>query len=313
MPDIANIKRTLRGPMIPVITNLNDDLTIDHAAIHENVRFVIDRGVVRGQGVLLAAGAGGDFPMLTLDERKEVAHTIVNAANGQVPVIVGAQDTNPAVSIEMAQWAEEIGADAVQMSVGYYYASSDEDCLRYFQAVHAATTRIGLMIYNTHWEGYNLSLDQVARLAELPRCVSLKWSTPDGGYSYVRGVHRFANRFAVVDNQGLAVMNHLLGGTGFITHLATIWPEHQVEMWQRLEAGDYVAAQRMQTEAKWPWSDFRSKMWDRTAAESPVVKAALELCGRPGGPNRLPTRSLNAEERAELRDLLKRIGVPHLK
>ena len=39
--------------------------------------------------------------MLTLDERKEVAHTIVNAANGQVPVIVGAQDTNPAVSIEM--------------------------------------------------------------------------------------------------------------------------------------------------------------------------------------------------------------------
>src|SRR2546422_3518 len=131
-----------------------------------------------------------------------------------------------------ASWAEEIGADAVQMSAGYYYASSDEDCLRFFRAVHDATSRIGIMIYNTHWEGYNLSLEQVARLAELPRCVSLKWSTPDGGYSYVRGVHRFADRFAVVDNQGLAVMNHMLGGTGFITHLATVWPEHQVEMWK---------------------------------------------------------------------------------
>ena len=125
MPDIAEVKQTLRGPMIPVITNLNHDLSIDHAAIRENVRFVIDRGITRGQGVLLAVGAGGDFPMLTLDERKEVAHTIVAAANGQVPVIVGAQDTNPAVSIEMAQWAEEIGADAVQMSAGYYYWSAN--------------------------------------------------------------------------------------------------------------------------------------------------------------------------------------------
>lgn len=159
MPDIAEVKQTLRGPMIPVITNLNEDLSIDHAAIRENVRFVIDRGIVRGQGVLLAVGAGGDFPMLSVEERKEVAHTIVTAANGQVPVIVGAQDTNPSVSIELAQWSEEIGADAVQMSAGYYYASSDEDCLRFFQAVHDATSRIGIMIYNTHWEGYNLSLD----------------------------------------------------------------------------------------------------------------------------------------------------------
>ena len=313
MPDIAQVKRALRGPMLPVITNLNRDLSIDHAAIRENVRFVIDRGVTRGQGVLLAVGAGGDFPMLTLDERKAAGRTIVEAAQGQVPVIVGAQDTNPAVSIEMAKWSEQIGADAVQVSAGYYYASSDEDCLRYFQAVHDATSTIGLMIYNIHWEGYNLSLAQVARLAELPRCVALKWSTPDGSDSYVRGVHRFADRFAVVDNQGLAVMNHLLGGTGFITHLATIWPEHQVEQWRLLEAGDYVAAQKMQTEAKWPWSEFRQKMWRRTAAESPVVKAALELCGRPGGPNRLPNRSLNAEERTELRELLKRIGVPTLK
>ena len=136
MPDIAAIKRTLRGPMIPVITNLNNDLSIDHAAIRENVRFVVDRGIVRGQGVLLAVGAGGDFPMLTLDERKAAARTIVEAAQGQVPVIVGAQDTNPNVSIEMAKWAEEIGADAVQMSAGYYYASSDEDCLRQAKGVH---------------------------------------------------------------------------------------------------------------------------------------------------------------------------------
>ena len=155
-----------------------------------------------------------------------------------------------------------------------------------------------------------MSLQQVSRLAVLPRCTSLKWSTPSGGGEYLRGVHQFSDRLAVVDNQGLQVMTHLLGGTGYITHLATIWPEHDTEVWRLMEAADYRQAQQKLTAANWPWSDFRSKMWQRTGAESPVVKAGLELCGRPGGPSRLPNRSLNNAEQAELRELFRRIGVP---
>jgi len=309
---IDDAKQTLRGPMIPVVTNFNADLSVDHAAIRDNVQYVVERGVVKGKGVLLAVGAGGDFPMLSLEERKQVASTIFEAADGRTPVLVGAQDTNSAVTIEMARWAEEIGAYGVQFGPGYYYESSDEDCLRLFQAVHDATSRIAIMIYNTYWEGYNMSLAQVGRLAELERCVSLKWASPDSG-SYVRGIDRFADRLAVVDNQGLQVMNRMLGGTGYITHLCTIWPEHDLSVWELLEAGDFAAAQKKITAANWPWGDFRGKMWKRTGAESPVIKAALELCGRPGGPSRLPTRSLVDDEREELRKLLKRIGVPEIK
>lgn len=308
--DIAEAKRTLRGPMIPVITNFRDDLSIDHDAIRQNVRYVIDRGIRRGSGVLLAVGAGGDFPMLALDERKAVGKTILAAAADDTPVVIGAQDTNPQVMIDMARWAEDNGACAIQFGPGYYYASSDDDCQRLFEAVHDATRSIAVMIYNTFWEGYDMPFSQLARLAELPRCVALKWSTDRGPGEYMRGVTRFAERFAVVDNQGLHVMNHLLGGTGFITHLATIWPEHDLAVWRLLEAGQYREAQAKITAANWPWSDFRAKMWRQTGAESPVVAAALELCGRPGGASRLPTRRLNDAERRELGDLLARIGAP---
>ncbi len=310
---IDEAKQMFRGPMIAVITHLNEDLSIDHAAIRENINYVIEHGLQRGQGALLGVGAGGDFPILSLDERKAAAQTIVEAAAERVPVLIGAQDTNIETVVEMARWAEEIGAEGIQVSAGYYYASSDEDCLRMFQAAHDATREIGIMIYNTPWEGYNMSLDQLARLAELPRCVALKWSTSKGSGEYLRGLDRFSDRFAIVDNQGLFVMTHLMGGTGYITHLATIWPEHDLEVWRLLEAGDYQAAQQRITAANWPWYDFRVKMWNRTGCESPVIKTALELCGRPGGPTRLPARSLNDEERAELRELLVRIGVPDVK
>ena len=308
--DINDVRHALRGPMIPVITNLNDDLSVDHGAIRDNVDYVIDRGVTTGQGVLLAVGAGGDFPMLSIDERKSVSRTIVDAAAGRTPVLVGTQDTNPRVMIELAGYAEQIGAYGIQMSPTFYYRSTDEDCRRVVNAVHEATSRIAIMIYNTPWEGYNLSLDQIARLAELPRCVALKWSTSAGSAEYLRGLHRFSPKLAIVDNAGLHVMNRMLGGTGYITHLATVWPEHDLAVWKLLDSGEYEAAQHRLATANWPWGDFRAKMWDRTGAESPVVKAALELCGRPGGPSRMPTRCLNTDEREELRQILQRIGTP---
>lgn len=308
--DPSAAKKILCGPMIPVITNLKPDLSIDHAAIRENVRYVVERGIRAGQGVLLAAGAGGDFPSLTLDERKAVIATIVAAADGAVPVVAGAQDTNPAVSIELARYAEEVGAVAIQLAPTYYYEPSDDDVLRLFQAVHGATTRIGIMVYNTFWLGFNMSLDLIGRLAELERVVSLKWSAPDGAGTYLRGLTRFAERLAVVDNQGLEIMNHLLGGTGFITHLATIWPEHDLGLFQQMEQGNYVGALAGFRDANFPWAEFRGKIWARSGGESNVVKAALELVGRAGGPNRPPTRGLTDEERAELRELLHRIGVP---
>ncbi len=297
--------------MIPELSCFDSNLAVDHGATRANVQTTIERGVVNGRGVLLAVGAGGDFPMLSLDERKDISRTIVEAADGRAPVLIGAQGTHPDEIIAMARCAEELGAYGVQFGPGYYYESSDEDCLRLFTAVHEATERIAIMIYNTYWEGYDMSLDQLDRLLELPRCVSIKWASPHSG-TYLRGIDRFGDRAAMVDNQGLQVMNHMLGGTGFITHLATIWPEYDLGTWDLLEAGDYVAAQSRISAANWPWQSFRGKMWKRTGAESPVVKAALELCGRPGGPSRLPTRELTDQEKAELREILEQIGVPDL-
>ena len=59
---VAGAKRDLCGPMIPVITNLQPDLTVDHAAIYDNVQADVERGIATGQGVFLAGGAGVTFP-----------------------------------------------------------------------------------------------------------------------------------------------------------------------------------------------------------------------------------------------------------
>ncbi len=298
--------------MVPVLTHYHADLSINLDATRASADHLLTAGFKTGAGALLAAGAGGDFPMLSLEERQSVAKAILDVAGETIPVVVGAQDSDPRRIIAMAQFAEDAGAAAIQMAPTYYYRATADDCRRLFEQVHQATSSIGFMIYNTHWEGYDMPLSVVEELAKFPRSVSLKWSSGEGTATYLRGVAKFADEMAVIDNHGLTVMNHMLGGTGYITHLASIWPEHELAVWKLLEQGEYKAAQTKITQANWPWYDFRVKMAGRTGAESPVVAAAMDLCGRYGGPSRPPARALNEDERSELRSVLQTIGVPGL-
>ena len=68
-----------RGPMVSVATPFTPDFELDLEALRDNIRFMVDRGVRQGQGVLLVAAAGGEFPMLSMEERKEITRVSVEA------------------------------------------------------------------------------------------------------------------------------------------------------------------------------------------------------------------------------------------
>jgi 4-hydroxy-tetrahydrodipicolinate synthase len=302
--------------MIPVITSFKDDLSLDLDTIQDNVRHLIKRGIVSGKGAMLAVGAGGDFPMLTTEERKQVAQAIVEAARpegghgaSQVAVLVGVQHTDPRVCLELAEHAQKIGAYGIQVSPPYYYEPSDADVIAFYQMLNDAIS-FPIMVYNTPWlVGYNLSFEMLDALADMEWVLSLKWSSRNLR-QYTRAFERYAGRLAIVDNGGLTVQAHMTGATGFITHLASIWPEHEIALWDQMDAGDYAGAQAEVQRANWRWGDFRGKMARLTGGEANVIKAAYDLVGRRGGPVRPPTRDMSPEHRAELKALLKEIGVP---
>lgn len=297
-----------RGAFLPVLTIFKDNLQLDEKATADNVRALVKRGAKTGNTVFLAVGAGGEFPVLTVDERKAAAKAIVDAAGGKAPVIVGCQDNSTAVSVELAQYATEIGAEGIQMSPTNYYHPSDEDVYRHIKAVNDAAD-IGIMVYNTWWHGYEIPLDLMERLVRLRNVLSIKWSSASP-YFYKAGYSRFAHRVAMVDNSGMAVSAHMRGATGFITHLANFWPESDWRLWELCEEGRHAEAHKHTVSVNEPWYGFRVKMGEVTGGEANVVKAALDLCGMKGGPVRPPTQDMKASHRKELKALLTKIGTP---
>jgi 4-hydroxy-tetrahydrodipicolinate synthase len=311
--EISEVKKNIRGPLAPVLTIYKEEdlsLSLDLDAIQENVDQQIRRGMSKGNGVLLAAGAGGDFPLLSVEERKAVIKAVAETAQGRATVLGTAQSTLTREAIELAQWSQEVGCYGIQLSPTWYYPPNDQQVYEHFKAV-AESTDICIMVYHTPWLGSTISINLFKQMwEEFGNVRAIKWnatSQPD----YIEGYVELSEQYAMINNGPALLHGSLLGASGFVTHLANVWPEHQVALWEKIESGDYQSVTQEYLKVQWPWRCLRAWAYESIArGESLVIKPAAEMTGFHGGPSRPPFVTFNDEQRAHVRSVLEKIGAP---
>ncbi|MBM3933433.1 MAG: dihydrodipicolinate synthase family protein [SAR202 cluster bacterium] len=309
--DKKNLRGLLRGPMVAVPTPFKEDFSLDLATAKENIKFMINGGVVTGDGALLVGAAGGEFPTMSVEERKAVMTASVEAAAGKVPVLSTIQHTDYRAIIEMAQHASKAGVTAVQLGPTYYYESTDHDVYNLFKLV-TDNSDVPLMIYHTWWSGFTMSQDLLDKLIALPTTGAVKWSHRGMG-EYRDGILAMKDRIAVIDNAGYQVLAHMYGSRAFVTHLSAFWPQYPLKLWRQMEAKDYDGLNATLAMFKWKWSKWVGKVVEYTGGEGPFIKAAMEEVGLKAGPPRPPSARPTPELIAELRALLKEAGAPTAK
>ncbi len=115
--DFQKLRDNLCGCYVTVPTMFHDDgLELNIEATAQHVQFLLDGGIKAGTGVLLAGGAAGDFSTMSIAERIQVGEAVVKAADGRIPVAMGAQTTSTRELIELARAAADLGADYIQVS-----------------------------------------------------------------------------------------------------------------------------------------------------------------------------------------------------
>ena len=300
----------LCGCYVTVPTMFRDgDLELDLPAMQKHVNFLIGGGLKTGNGVILAGGAAGDFSTMSFDERVAVAETVVEATQGRVPVIMGAQTTNTRELVALAKAAERVGADYIQVSPPHYFASTEGDFHEYVVAA-AQAADVGIIVYDTHWTSSNVSLDMVERLAELENVVGLKWSTGAGFMAFERAVTRFAERFSVIDNQLSYVTSHMIGARGIELHPTNYWPQWGVRQWELLESGQYVEAEKELIRVVMPFYEVWEEVDKYTTGDGHLDKLCLEMIGLGSSRARPPTRDIRDGFREQVRAMMIQCGVP---
>ncbi|MQF96642.1 MAG: dihydrodipicolinate synthase family protein, partial [SAR202 cluster bacterium] len=205
------IEKKIVGAMVAVATPFNEDYSIDYSSFENNIKFMTSRGLTEGNSTLLIGGAGGEHPVLNVEERVKLMEVAVQAAANKVPVLTSIQHTDWREIIKMAKSAEDIGIFGCQLGPTYYYMPTKHDVLDLFTRV-ADSSNVNLMIYHTWWDGFVMDFELLDQLIEIPNVNSIKWS--HGSIDKFReGLTRYSKKVAMIDNSGNHILSNIYGAS----------------------------------------------------------------------------------------------------
>lgn len=304
----AEARARWQGVLIPLVTPFGDDGELDLASLRANIAWLIGRGAKLGNSVLIAAGSGGDFTSMNLEERKTVIAAIAEAVDGRIPIIAGVQALDVRDTIALCRHGESLGLDGVQISPPFYYDGRPGDALAWFKTV-ASETNIGFAVYNNWYTGYDMPIELVDEILELPQSIGVKWASPSIDV-FQAGIRRFLPRVTVVNNTFNTVLGHMLGCRCFVSHWPNFYPDWCWRIWELMEAGDFGAAQREFDAAMVPYQALVGQIARQTAGEGVFVRPGMRAMGLNGGRSRLPSRDevVTPEIEAGYRALLTQVG-----
>jgi dihydrodipicolinate synthase/N-acetylneuraminate lyase len=290
----------LRGILAAVTTPFTADAgSLDEPALRAQADWLIGAGI---HG-LVTTGTTGEFPTLTPPEYRRVIEAYVQAAYGRVPVVAGVGALSTRDAVDLAQHAEQVGADAV-MLLPPFYGGIDLPTLTAFLTAVAESISIPIVYYNIpSATGTRLTARHIADLADIPGIEYLKDTSGDA-VALTELLTAHADRITAFNGwDTLTFAGIAAGAKGSVWGAAGVVPRLAVEFWDTLAVKGDLPAAREQWKHLWAISDFLESV-DYVAG----IKAGLDLVGHPAGPARPPIQPLPDHERERFAQILADAG-----
>lgn len=286
------------GLIVPPLTPFTQQLEVDEAALQKQVNYVVEHC---NAAMVVAAGVEAqEYHYLTFEQRKRLIRQTVEFVGGRRPVAVGISHPSFKIAVELAHFAEELGAEAVQLLAPlrpFGGVPDRADLVAYFEAV-ARETKLPILLYLNAGPGADVSIADTIELAKLDCVQYVKESSRD--------LSRVSRLIVEIDRAGHAkyyttmqmlLITLLLGGSG-----ATMPPPAAAlgnMIVQAFLAGDMQEAARLQLQ----FAVFPAKWMHWGLA--PAMKASMNILGVPAGDPYPPYRALGEADTGALCSYLK--------
>lgn len=296
----ANTQRTFqpRGIMAAVVTPMHQDgsLDLDRLGAH------IDRLTLAGLHGAMVIGGSGEYVNLSMEERKQVVTTAVQAASGRFPIIVGCLSPSTTEVLEIARHSANVGAGALLVLPPYYIRPSLPGVIEHYRVI-AAETGLPIIAYNIPSRtGWNMDASALEAVAEVEAVVAVKDCERD--VAALSGkIARLGSRLGLLsgdDDLGFATL--LSGGSGGIWVTPNLAPKLCLDLYHACAEGRVADALTLHNCLR-PFVDS----WLIANHPSPF-KTAMALAGHAVGPARMPLQPPTEAERAAIQHALDTYG-----
>src|SRR6476469_3388079 len=161
-------------------TAFHDDGSVDLEATARIAAHLVEHG---HDGVVVS-GTTGESPTTSVADDGQSLAAVKDAVGGRAKVVAGVGTNATAHSVELAQQAEKLGADALLLVTPYYNKPGQAGVLHHFRSV-VESTGVPVMLYDVPGRtATQIDLDTYAAVKEWDTVVSVKDAVGD----YARGV-----------------------------------------------------------------------------------------------------------------------------
>ncbi len=163
-------EKVFRGVFGAMPTSMTRDEALDEAAIAK----MVDHMAQSGLDGILVGGSSGEYPALSLEERKELMRIAVEAAAGRIKIAACCSTNTTRTTKELCSYAGEVGVDFVLLMTPFDPSVSEADAVAFYKEM-AAFSKPGVVIYHyPAYTGVALSADAIAELAHERNIVGIK-------------------------------------------------------------------------------------------------------------------------------------------
>ena len=267
---------------------------------------LVDWQIESGSHGLIPLGSTGEFLSVSDDERRQVVETVVEAANGRVPVLIGTADEWTDKAVRYSVEAQAIGADGLMIISPYYSSPTEDELFEHFRHISDAVS-IPIMVYNNpNTANVDLRPEFVARLGTLENVRYIKESS--GDISRVREIHRISDSVSVF--AGYHPFESLAAGAkGYVSVIGNFLPAESAAVCDLMDEGRHDEALQLYNRM--------IPLLNAIAGDKYVsaTKCAMAAVGMPIGDPRPPRLALPDEDAANLRRMTAefKADVPTLK
>lgn len=282
-----------KGVIPPMLTAFDESGNLDTKRTKNIVKFLKDK-----VDALFICGTYGSGPLMNQEEKERVIEAVSQEINGKIPIIVMVGSASTKETVEIAKYAEKMGAAAVASVCPYYYAHSEENILGFFSELVNAVN-IPVYVYNNpKTVGYPVTPKLLRKLYEVG-VKGLKDSSFSSitFYEFIRELGREDFDF-IIGTEALVLEAFALGSKAVISGAANAVPEPVTDLIEACQTTDLNRAAELQTLVL----ELRELLHISSAIS--VAHAILQVRGVDSGYPRKPFKPLNNEKMNELKTRL---------
>ena len=262
---------------------------------------LIEYQISGGVSALCVCGTTGESSTMTREERDAAIKFCVEQAAGRVKVIAGTGSNSTAITVELSQRAQNMGADALLLVTPYYNKASQAGLVKHYETV-AANVDLPLILYNVPGRtGVSFTAKTYRKLAENPQINGVKEAS--GNFDLITHTRALCpDDFTIWSgNDDQVVPMMALGARGVFSVASNIIPEVMSELCRLCLEGAFRDAAKLHF--------AYTPLFDALFADiNPIqIKTAMNLLGMDMGELRLPLCPPSEENLRQLKQELIRL------